>query len=114
MWAAVILLATLLPASSMPSVSVWDLFSFDGFAHAAMFAILCFLMIGGLTKQYTYPKLKHFPIRAAFFISSMFGIAIEVIQYTLIEGRTAELMDVVSNTIGCLIGIVIFRWVYIW
>jgi VanZ family protein len=114
MWAAVILLTTLLPSSSMPSVSIWDLFSFDSFAHASMFAVLCFLMIVGLTKQYTFPKLKHFSIRVSLFICSMFGIAIEILQFSVVPGRSAEIMDIVSNSIGCLIGIVVFRWIYTW
>ncbi|HEY4649909.1 MAG TPA: VanZ family protein [Pontibacter sp.] len=98
----------------MPSISLSDLFSFDSFAHAGMFAVLCFLMIVGLTKQFTYPKLKHYAIRSSFLISTLFGITIEAVQFALIEGRSAEIMDVVSNTIGCLIGIVLFKWVYVW
>ncbi|MER2998842.1 VanZ family protein [Pontibacter populi] len=113
-WAAVILLTTLLPSSSMPSVSVWDLISFDSFAHASMFAVLCFLMIVGLTKQYTLPKLKHYAIRMSLFVSTMFGIAIEILQFSVVPGRSAEIMDIVSNSIGCLIGIVFFRWIYTW
>lgn len=98
----------------MPSVNLSDLFSFDSLAHATMFAILCFLMIVGLTKQFTYPKLQHFAIRASLAVSTLFGIAIEILQFTLVPGRSAEIMDIVSNTIGCLIGIVVFKWVYIW
>ncbi len=114
LWAAVILLTTLLPSASMPSVSVWDLLSFDAFAHATMFAVLTFLMIIGLTKQFTFPKLTHYAIRASLLISTLFGIAIEVLQVSLMAGRSAEFMDIVSNTIGCLIGIVAFKWVYTW
>ncbi|MBB6613073.1 VanZ family protein [Pontibacter sp. Tf4] len=98
----------------MPSVSLSDLFSFDSFAHATMFMVLCFLMIVGLTKQFTYPKLQHYAIRSSLLISSMFGILIEIVQFTFVPGRSAEIMDIVSNTIGCLIGIVLFKWVYVW
>ena len=79
-----------------------------------MFAVLCFLMIVGFTKQYTYPKLQHFAVRASLLISTLFGIFIEIIQFSLIPGRSAEIMDIVSNTIGCIIGIIIFKWVYVW
>jgi len=79
-----------------------------------MFAVLCFLMIVGLTKQFTYPKLQHYSVRVSLLISTLFGITIEILQFTLIPGRSAEIMDIVSNTIGCLIGIVIFKWVYVW
>jgi VanZ family protein len=112
MWAAVILLTTLLPSSSMPPLSIWEFFSFDSFAHAFLFAILCYLMIVGLKKQFTYPKIKHYAIRVSLFISTMFGISIELLQHFLVQGRQGDIMDVLSNTTGCLIGILLFKWIY--
>ena len=106
------MLTTLLPSSSMPSLSIWELFSFDSFAHAFLFAVLTYLMIVGLKKQYTYPKLKHYAIRTALLISSMFGVCIELLQHHFISGRQGDIIDVLSNTIGCLLGIVIFKWIY--
>ncbi|NDK57110.1 VanZ family protein [Pontibacter fetidus] len=98
----------------MPSVSLSDLFSFDSFAHTTMFMVLCFLMIVGISKQYTFPKLKHYAIRTSLAISTLFGICIEILQFSVVPGRTAEIMDIVSNTIGCLLGIVLFKWIYTW
>ena len=114
MWAAVIMLTTLLPSSSLPAVSVWALFSFDSFAHAFLFSILTFLMIVGLAKQFSFLRLKHSPIRYSLFISTMFGIFIELMQHYLILGRQGDIIDVLANTIGCLLGIVLFKWIYIW
>ncbi|WP_255594314.1 VanZ family protein [Pontibacter sp. HSC-14F20] len=111
-WAAVIMVLTLLPSSSMPSLSIWEIFSFDSFAHAFMFAVLTYLMVVGLKKQYTYLQLKHYAIRAAFFVSSMFGIAIELLQHFFVPGRQGDMIDVLSNTIGCILGILLFKWIY--
>lgn len=108
------MIATLLPSSSIPQVSVWALFSFDTFVHAFMFSVLIFLMTVGLAKQYTLLKIKHYPIRYALLISSTFGISIEVLQHFFVVGRQGDMYDVLANTIGCLIGIVLFKWVYIW
>ncbi|WP_299820035.1 VanZ family protein [uncultured Pontibacter sp.] len=109
-----ILLTTLLPSSSMPSLSIWELFSFDSFAHAFLFGVLTFLMIVGLTKQFTYIKLRHYAIRTSLFISFAFGVFVELMQHFFIQGRQGDLMDVLANTLGCLLGIVLFKWVYIW
>jgi len=114
MWAAVILLSTLLPSSALPAVSVWELFSFDSFAHAFLFSVLVFLMTVGLAKQFTLLRLKHYPIRYALMISTIFGIFIELMQHFFIPGRQGDILDVVANTIGCLLGIVLFKWVYVW
>ncbi len=108
------MIATLLPSSSIPNVSVWALFSFDTFVHAFLFSVLTFLMIVGLAKQYTLLRIKHYPIRYAFLTSTLFGIFIEITQHFFVPGRQGDLYDVLANTIGCLIGIVMFKWVYVW
>jgi VanZ family protein len=115
LWAAMILLTTLLPSTSMPAgLSLWELLSFDSFAHCFLFAVLTFLMIIGLTKQFTYLKLRHFAVRSSLFISTMFGVSIELMQHFFIYGRQGDIIDVLANTIGCLIGIILFKWIYTW
>ena len=106
------MVTTLLPSSSMPSLSIWELFSFDSFAHAFLFAVLTYLMIVGLKKQYTFPRLKHYAIRTSLVVSSLFGVSIELMQHFYITGRQGDIIDVLSNTIGCLLGILIFKWIY--
>jgi VanZ family protein len=76
--------------------------------------VLTFLMTVGLKKQYTYLKLKHTAVRTAFFTSIGFGICIEILQHTMGAGRSGDLIDVLCNTIGCLAGIIAFKWIYIW
>ena len=114
LWAAMILLLTLLPSASMPPLSIWSLLSFDSFAHAFLFTVLIFLMIVGLKKQFSYLKLRHYAIRVSLFTSVIFGIAIELMQHYFITGRQGDMIDVLADTIGCLIGIVLFKWIYIW
>jgi VanZ family protein len=115
LWAAVILLTTLLPSTSMPAnMSIWELLSFDTFAHAFLFCVLTFLMIVGLTKQYTYLTLRHYAQRYSLLISVSFGILIELVQHFLIYGRTGDPMDAIADTLGCLVGVVLFKWIYIW
>ncbi|WP_337069538.1 VanZ family protein [Pontibacter sp. 13R65] len=112
MWAAVILITTLLPNTSAPATSVRELFSFDSFAHIFLFSVLTFLMIVGLRKQYTNTRLRHYAIRYSLLICTLYGIAIELLQEFIIYGRQGDIIDVLSNTIGCLSGIVLFKWIY--
>lgn len=110
-----ILLSTLLPSSSLPTFSGWEFFfSVDTFAHAFLFCVLVFLMIVGLTKQYTSPWLRHYAVRASLLISTGFGILVELLQHFLIYGRHGDIFDVLANTIGCLFGLVVFKWIYVW
>ena len=98
----------------MPPVSIWDLLSFDSFAHAAMFAVLTFLMIVGLKKQFTFPKLKHYSFRISFTLSFLFGVGIEFVQHYVVVSRSGDIIDVLANTIGCLLGIVLYKLIYVW
>ena len=112
MWAAVIMITTLLPSTALPSTSAWDLLTFDSFAHIFLFAVLTFLMIVGLKKQFTNTKLRHYAIRYSLLICTLYGIAIELLQEFVIYGRQGDIIDVVSNAIGCLVGIIVFKWIY--
>ncbi|WP_242916087.1 VanZ family protein [Pontibacter liquoris] len=110
-----ILLLTLLPSASMPAnMSLWSLLSFDSFAHAFLFTVLVFLMIVGLKKQYTYMRLRHTAIRLSFVVCVLFGLAIELLQSYFAAGRQGDFIDALADTIGCLLGIVLFKWIYEW
>ncbi|SFU94275.1 VanZ like family protein [Pontibacter akesuensis] len=108
------LVLTLLPSSSLPSVSGWNFFSIASMAHVFLFCVLTFLMIVGLSKQHSHPYLNRNAIRSSLLISTAFGIFIELLQHFLNIGREGDIFDVLSNTIGCLIGILVFKWIYTW
>lgn len=42
----------------------------------------------------------------------LYGILIEVLQYTITTDRMAEFGDVLANTLGALAGIGLIRWVF--
>jgi VanZ family protein len=106
-----ILFLTLTPGHAMPDLSIWDLFSFDRFAHLFVFSVLVLLMTIGFTKQYSYLFLRFNAAGASFFIALVFSIAIEFSQ-GLIPGRTLELNDFIANTTGCITGSVLFYLIY--
>jgi VanZ family protein len=105
LWALVILILTLLPSDKLPKTPSWDTISFDKVAHAGVFALLIFLMSGSFWKQSRYRFLREYPAFSSLLISVLFGIGVEILQTVLGWGRDGSLLDVVSNTIGCLIGI---------
>ncbi|WP_318309533.1 VanZ family protein [Flagellimonas crocea] len=42
----------------------------------------------------------------------LYGILIEVLQYTITVDRMAEFGDILANTLGALTGIGLIRWVF--
>ncbi len=48
--------------------------------------------------------------RLIFLVAVVYGIGIEVLQYTLTTNRMAEFGDVLANTFGAFVGISLVRW----
>jgi glycopeptide antibiotics resistance protein len=110
-WALLILALTLTPGNSMPDLSIWDLISFDRFAHLFVFGVLVLLMSIGLTKQYTSLFLRFNAAKLAFLLSFGFSLIVELLQH-LIPGRLVEINDLIANTSGCLMGSLVFYLIY--
>ncbi|WP_306013690.1 MULTISPECIES: VanZ family protein [unclassified Allomuricauda] len=51
-------------------------------------------------------------IRIVLVLAIIYGILIEILQYTLTTDRMAELGDVFANTLGAFAGIGLIRWVF--
>jgi glycopeptide antibiotics resistance protein len=110
-WALLILALTLTPGDSMPDLSIWDLLSFDRFAHLFVFSVLVLLMTIGLTKQYTSLFLRFNAGKLAFLLSFGFSLVVELLQQ-IIPGRSVEINDLIANTSGCLTGSLVFYLIY--
>ncbi len=113
LWMFLILFLTLLPGNQMPQVHIATLLSIDKLAHAFVFSILVILLIVGFTKQYQFPQFRFNAISYAFLVALSLGITIEVLQLFITE-RGFEVYDIIANTIGCGIGIVLFYIIYKW
>lgn len=111
-WALLILLLCSSPKSELPSTTIWDFFSLDKLAHASIFCILVHLLVVGFKKQYNSFYLRYHAKIWAVAIGITYGIAIELIQMFFSLDRSAEFLDLVANTIGCLSGVVLFRLIY--
>lgn len=68
----------------------------------------------GLVWLLSFPKsLKKRSVKYAIVSSCViYGIVLEVLQGTLTAYRTASLLDIVANTIGVVIAMMLFRQVY--
>lgn len=91
--ALAIVVASLLPSTSLPSVQVWDKFE-----HAiAYFALAAWF--GGIVRPDRY-------LRLALALLAL-GIAVEISQQAMGLGRTADLRDVLANACGIALGLFI-------
>ena len=111
-WMILVLLLTLTPGDNMPETNLWsDLFRFDTVAHFGVFGVMVFLMIVGLSKQYTYHFLRKKAVVVSVAVSILYGVIIELLQFT-IPGRSFEWFDILANSLGCFVGLGLFYLVY--
>jgi VanZ family protein len=103
LWGIFILIATLLPGKSIPSVS---LFRFDKLIHAFIFGIFAALCFYGLIRYKETLSLKEWIWVGIFTV--LWSIGIEGIQ-SFIPDRSADIYDVIANTIGVMISQVMFH-----
>jgi len=95
----------------MVDLSFWNLLSFDSFAHLGVFAVLACSMLVGFVKQYSFPTLRYHPYWWVLVIGLIYGGFVESI-HVLISDRHASWIDLISNLIGCVVGLALFYAVY--
>ena len=111
-WALAIFFMCVLPGNTLPDVSFWSLLSFDKVVHAFMFATLTILLIVGFIKQQTLPILHYKALIIVPIACIGYGGVLEVVQQSLISGRSGEIIDLVADSIGSLFGVAWFYIVY--
>lgn len=79
----------------------WFMFNgVDKILHLSIFATLGFLFIG------TFPKIK---FSYFFQIILIYAFLTEILQEEMGLGRSMESLDIVADTIGCLLGYYIYK-----
>lgn len=107
-WAFIILGLTLLTGETHSNMSISML---DKIVHSFMFGILSFLMIVGFKKQSEYMYLHFHAVAVAVGVTIVYGTSIECLQL-IVPGRCFEWLDVLANTVGAVLGYVMFLLVY--
>ncbi len=110
LWAILILILCGLPASEFPVSPPFKYF--DHAVHFYLYAQFTLLLIIGFLKQFQFKKLRNRAIFNSFLISILYGILIELLQKFIFKERSIELMDIVSNFSGTIIGIAAFFIIY--
>jgi len=93
------------PSKNIPKVSLIP--SIDKLGHAMIFLLLGFVWLARFFfKKEQIKKSSFFIVLGVVFI---YGIIIEVLQGTLFTSRTADIWDVIANTIGIVFSYVLFK-----
>lgn len=102
-WGSVILLFSVLPLKNVFPLTIGY---FDKLAHTFEYTLLSFLLMKAF-----YRQRYDFPIENVVFtliLAGGYGIVMELLQL-YVPGREANLVDVVFNLLGVIIGILLGR-----
>ncbi len=81
----------------------WNLPGLDKIAHTVFYIVFSFLWCMTISRK------KNRMLMVIIFAIS-FGVAMEMGQYWMRSGRAFEVLDIIVNTAGAIIGSGIFRW----
>lgn len=82
----------------------FDFFSQDKVLHLSCYMILTLLWCYGLRKLGSSKVTRN-----ALLITIAIGVLMEIFQYLFFEGRQFEILDIIANISGSLIGAIIFN-----
>lgn len=101
-WLFVITGLSVMPGVQLPK---FDLFSTDKLVHAAVYAILTWLLLSAAPPSSGRKTAWWPPVFAA-----AYGALMEYIQYAFVPGRFCEFDDMLANAAGCLVAWIGVRW----
>tara|TARA_B100000795_G_scaffold197365_1_gene151336 strand:- start:740 stop:1117 length:378 start_codon:yes stop_codon:yes gene_type:complete len=106
-WLLTIVVGSFMSASKVPSVAISD--KGIHFIFYAIFAILFYIPLRVNTKR-SFSLVT--TIKLVIIIGFVLGSVIELVQHNLIVGRYGEYLDLLANSIGLLIGVIISEVLY--
>jgi len=110
-WISLVTLASLLSGDSLANAPKIDIEGFDKFVHFCMYAGLSFLLIEGNYIQIRRISGTRFLLLAIGF-AILYGSLMELLQYQMGKGRSAEFNDFIANTFGAVLGAPLFAVVH--
>jgi VanZ family protein len=102
----------LLPGNDLEASDWWETYKIDKLVHIVTFSILSLSTSITLSKLRVLIDTNYRLMTLILVVCTIFGTILEFLQQELRVGRSAELLDIVADCIGVLLGFVIFRIVY--
>jgi len=102
-WALLILALCSMPGRFIPSTTWLEMLSFDKWVHAGIFFILVSLLIVSVKTHQQSASLYYI----YFLLAVAYGGALEIMQSTLFSERSADWYDMIANSFGCIIALLL-------
>ena len=107
-WTIILIVATLVPKGVVSQSNFLNIPHFDKVSHLCSYALLVFLW--SITLKEKTSKIR--AARIAFYGSICLGVLLEILQWQLNVGRHFEILDIIANIIGSIIGLIAFYKIF--
>ncbi len=104
-WVLIIFLLCATPGQYIPSANWLELLSFDKFVHAFMFFVLATLTFINVIKR----QQPQWALIGLFLVCISYGALLELMQATCFSNRSADWKDLVANTFGCVLALLMIK-----
>ena len=110
LWAVIIFWLSATPGERMPDLSFWNLLQPDKVGHLGVYAILVAATLWAFYRFYERNKIPFVVVLSVVFFAILYGIGIEFMQFYFFSGRNFDVLDILANIMGCLIGLLSLRF----
>lgn len=107
-WTIILIVGTLLPKEAVSQNNWLNIPHLDKASHLFAYALLVFLW--SITLVEKTAKIK--AARIAFYGAIFLGVLLEILQWQLNMGRHFEILDIIANIIGSIIGLTAFYKIF--
>ena len=105
-WAGVIVIASLMSPSELPELSISHS---DKIAHVFVYFVLTISLLWAVLKKNKGNFNFLTTLLIVFASSIMYGILMEILQFTITTGRNFEIPDIIANIVGCIFGVLLYK-----
>lgn len=105
-WAGFIAIVSLVSVSNLPEVGINY---FDKMAHVFVYFILTITLLWAVLKKNKRNFISLTTLFMVFASSIMYGILIEILQFSITTGRNFEIPDIIANIVGCIFGVLLYK-----
>lgn len=106
--AFIILYGSLTSSDNLNKIGFLAITNIDKVIHFLFYFSLSITFISSLYKSTHLKLVDQYILTIIFSIS--YGLIMEVLQYYLTVNRTADILDAIANTLGCIIGVLLFNY----
>jgi glycopeptide antibiotics resistance protein len=107
-WFFVILALCATPGKDIPHISFLEILAFDKWVHAGIFFVLAVLLMRALKR--TYRTTSHAAtLLITLSVCIVYGGLLEIMQGTVFEDRSADVLDFIANSFGAVCGVLVYR-----